>query len=177
MALGTLMLAGCGGSHADNPAAASTSNTTSGRTAGTNPCRPEPHEGVHDAYRLKILDRCATFVGTVVSAPELDKSDGDVTFNAAPDSGYESMLNAKNRREGGLHIEIVPMDQPNCKPGQPIKGYPVNNLGACSGADVRFPPFGAHVRVIGPHVYDSWVDWNEIHPAWKIEILSAKAKG
>jgi hypothetical protein len=66
------------------------------------------------------------------------------------------------------------MDQPHCEPGQPIRGYSVNNLGVCSGANVRPPPLGAHVRVIGPHVYDSWNGWNEIHPAWKIEILAAK---
>jgi hypothetical protein len=86
------------------------------------------------------------------------------------------MLNAKNRAKGALHIEIVPMDQPGCKPGRPIRGYPVNNLGVCSGADVRSPPLGAHVRVIGPHVYDSWVGWNEIHPAWKVEILAVKGQ-
>ena len=86
------------------------------------------------------------------------------------------MLNGKNRAKGGLHIEIVPMDQPDCEPGQPIKGYSVNNLGVCSGANVHPPPRGAHVRVIGPHVYDSWVGWNEIHPAWKIEILAAKGR-
>lgn len=170
MALGTLMFAGCGGSDTETPAAPT---TTSGRTSASTYCRSDPHEGVHDPTRLKVLKACATFVGTVVEAPEVNRSDGDAMFTAAPDDRYASMLNAKNRGEGGLHIEIVPMDQPNCKPGQPIKG-PVNNLGVCSGADVRFPPLRAHVRVIGPHVYDSWTGWNEIHPAWKIEILSAK---
>jgi hypothetical protein len=136
----------------------------------TAPCRSDPQVGVHDPTRLKILKECATFVGKVVSAPKLNPSDGDVTFNAAPDPGYESMPNEKNSHEGGIHIEIVPRDQPGCVPGEPIKG-PVGNLGLCSGANVVFPPLGAHVRVIGPYVFDSWVGWNEIHPAWKVEIL------
>src|SRR5919201_4530793 len=167
LALLLLVAAGCGalpsGGVAPEP---------SGRATDLPPCRSDPHEGVHDPYRLKVLNSCATFVGTVVSAPKLNPSDGDVSFNAAPDQGYESMLNARNRSEGGLHIEIVPMDQPDCEPGQPIKGYPENNLGVCSGAKVVFPPRGAHVRVIGPHVYESWVGWNEIHPTWQLELLS-----
>ena len=175
-----LMLVGCGGSHPKNSAAGPTTTsrtaTTSRRSAAAKYCRSDPHQGVHDAYRLKVIDPCATFVGTVIEAAELDRNDGDVTFWVAPDHGYESMLNGKNRAKGGLHIEIVPMDQPDCEPGQPIKGYSVNNLGVCSGANVHPPPRGAHVRVIGPHVYDSWVGWNEIHPAWKIEILAAKGR-
>ena len=51
----------------------------------------------------------------------------------------------------------------------------MNNLGVCSGAHVEAPPLGAHVRVIGPYVLDSWDHWNEIHPVWKLEILSLKA--
>lgn len=126
--------------------------------------------GVHDPQRLKVLNACATFVGTVSRAPKLNPSDGDVTLNAKPDPGYESMLNAKNVQEGGLHVEIVPRDQPGCTPGQPVKGT-ASNLGTCSGANVLYPPLGARVRVIGPWVFDAWVGWNEIHPAWRIEII------
>jgi hypothetical protein len=174
------MLAGCAGSHPKNSAAvpSTTSRTTtaSHQSAAAKYCRSDPHQGVHDAYRLKVIDPCATFVGTVVEAPEKDRNDGDISFNVAPDHGYKSMLNGKNRAKGALHIEIVPMDHPDCQPGQPIRGYPVTNLGVCSGANVRSPPLGAHVRVIGPYVYDSWVGWNEIHPAWKVEILAANGQ-
>jgi hypothetical protein len=174
------MLVGCGGSHpktsAAGPTTTSRTATTSHRSAAAKYCRSDPHQGVHDASRLKVISPCATFVGTVVEAAEKDRNDGDVSFNVAPDHGYKSMLNGKNRVKGAIHIEIVPMDQPDCQPGQPIRGYPVNNLGVCSGANVRVPSPGAHVRVIGPHVYDSWVGWNEIHPAWKVEILAAKGQ-
>ncbi len=171
VALGTL--AGCGAGSVAGTASAPPSSTVSGQPAAPPAgCRTDPHAGVHDPERLKILNPCATFVGTVSRAPKLNPSDGDVTLNVSPDPGYESMLNDKNRQEGGLHVEIVPMDQPGCTPGQPITGN-VNNLGVCSGADVVFPPLGAHVRVIGPWVLDLWVGWNEIHPAWRIEILPA----
>jgi hypothetical protein len=107
-------------------------------------------------------------MGTVVIAPRVSPSDGDVYFNAQPDPGYESMLNSKN--DEGLHLEVMPRDQPGCTPGTPIKG-PVGNLGTCSGANVVFPPLGAHVRVTGPWVFDSNNSWNEIHPVWRVEII------
>jgi hypothetical protein len=109
---------------------------------------------VHDPQRLQILSACATFAGTVVKGAHT-YADGDSTVNVAPDPPYASMLNAKNRSKGGIHVEVIPSDQP---------GY--------SGANVRTPALGAHVRVTGAHVYDRWVGWNEIHPAWKIEVLS-----
>lgn len=166
--LAVLVAAGCGASQSlDQPGSPKALRSAS----AVPPCRSDPHAGVHDPTRLKVLDACATLVGTVIRAPKLNPSDRDVTFNVAPDSAYASMLNEKNRSEGGIHVEIVPIDQPGCTLGQPLRGSE-GDLGLCSGANVIFPPLGAHVRVIGPHVHDSWVGWNEIHPAWKVEILT-----
>jgi hypothetical protein len=167
--LAVLILVGWG-STAVNSGSSDPGPTTSQQTSGPPRCRSEPLAGVHDPTRLKILQACATFVGTVVSAPKLNPSDRDVTFNASPDPAYASMLNDKNRKGGALHIEVIPMDQPGCKSGQQITNAE-GDLGVCSGANVVFPPLGAHVRVTGAHVYDSWVGWNEIHPVWKVEIL------
>ena len=121
------------------------------RDAAATRCRRNPLLAVHDPTRLKTLHACVTFVGTVSKAPRRF-ADGDVGFNAKPDAAYASMLNDKNRREGGIHVEIIPIDRPGGRSG-------------CSGAKLVFPPKGAHVRVTGAHVYDSWVGWNEIHPA------------
>jgi hypothetical protein len=140
--------------------------------AAASGCPADPLAGVHDPQRLKVLTPCATFMGTVSRAPKLNASDGDVTFNAKADAGYESMLNGKNLSEGGLHIEIVPRDQAGCTPGQPVKGS-AGNLGTCSGANVAYPPLGAHVRVTGTWVMDTWVGWNEIHPVASVEIIPA----
>jgi len=159
---------GCGSSSAAVPPAAATPAATPSGAAPSG-CQSDPHAGVHDANRLTILNPCTTFVGTLVATPKLS-SDGDIAVNAKPDPGYEKMLNAKNHE--GLHLEVMPRDQPGCTPGQPIKGT-VNNLGTCSGANVVLPPKGTHVKVTGPWVFDSWVGWNEIHPVWKVEIIPA----
>jgi hypothetical protein len=143
-------------------------DTASRQTSPRSACRRNPHAGVHDPARLQVLHACATVVGTVVGGPKLNPSDADVTFTVKPEHGYKSMLNDRNR--SALHIAVVPMDQPGCTRGQPIRG-PVKHLGVCSGANVVFPPVGTRVRVIGPHVYDSRLGWNEIHPAWNVGFL------
>jgi hypothetical protein len=106
--------------------------------------------GVHDPTRLQVLKVCATFVGTVTKAPR-KFPDGDFAFWVAPDAAYMSMLNAKNRARGEMHVEIIPFDL---------------------GVRVRPPPLHAHIRITGAHVYDRWNNWNEMHPVWQIEILS-----
>jgi len=134
-------------------------------------CRSDPHEGVHDPQRLTILAPCAAVTGTVIKVPRVPP-DGDHTFNIAVDGPYANMLNDENRKNGGLHIEIVPKDQPGCTKGQAITtpaGY--NNLGVCSGANVAMPALQAKVRVVGPYVHDTWAGPNEIHPAWSVELM------
>lgn len=132
-------------------------------------CEQNPHDGVYGPDRLTVLKPCATFQGTVSQAP-VKHNDGDVSFNVSPDPGYENMLNSTNQREGGLHMEIVPRDQPGCTPGQPVNpGAPY--LGTCSGRALVAPPLGAHVRITGPWVLDIGNHWYEIHPVWSIRKL------
>jgi len=131
-------------------------------------CERNPSAGVHGPDRLKVLSPCAVFQGKVKEAP-VKNPDGDVSFQVSPDPGYGGMLNVHNRSEGGLHIEIVPRDQPGCTPGKPIHVGDVPNLGTCSGRDVAAPALGAHVRIIGPWVLDRNNNWYEIHPAWSVK--------
>lgn len=126
--------------------------------AAAKTCRSNPLLGVHDPQRLQILQSCATFEGVVRSEGRLPP-DKDLTFTVAPDPAYAAMLNDKNRSKGGIHMEIIPVDQVGCTSG-------------CTGAKVASPPVGAHVRLTGAWVFDRWVGWNEIHPTWKVEILS-----
>jgi hypothetical protein len=157
---------GCAGGHVRS----STTEGVAGKThtARDPACERNPHDGVHGPDRLKVLNRCAVFQGTVTQAPVRNPDDGDVSFNASPDPGYANMLNASNRREGGLHVEIVPRDQPGCTRGQPVHVGDVPDLGICSGRNIASPALGAHVRIVGPWVLDRNNDWYEIHPAWKI---------
>jgi hypothetical protein len=138
-------------------------------------CEQDPLDGVHHPARLKVLNPCATFQGTVNQAPK-KFPDGDMAFSVSPDPGYEFMLNAHNQQEGGLHIEIVPRDQPGCTPGQPVVVGNVPDLGVCSGRDVAAPPLGAHVRIVGPWVLDRNDNWHEIHPAWSITAPAATCR-
>ena len=132
-------------------------------------CRKSPLAGVHTPDRLRLLGRCRAIVGTV-KEPEQNRGDGDATFNLSPDPAYASMLNEKNRQEGGIHVEIVPADQAGCVKGQPVEHPGVTGLGECTGAHLKLPRAGAHVRVVGAYVLDVSNDWNEFHPAWKITV-------
>jgi hypothetical protein len=157
--------AGCGAGHARSPTTESVAGKT--YTARSPACEQNPLDGVHGPDRLKVLKGCVAFQGTVNQAP-VKNPDGDVSFEVSPDPGYTNMLNAHNRNEGGLHIEIVPRDQPGCTPGHPVHVGDVPNLGICSGRDITAPALGAHVRIIGPWVLDRNNNWYEIHPVWSI---------
>lgn len=161
-------LSGCGGSQAGSPTI--TTAAAKAHTVRSSACERNSLDGVHGSDRLQVLSPCAAFQGTVTQTPEKNP-DGDVSFEARPDPGYASMLNAHNRSEGGLHIEIVPRDQPGCKRGQPVHVGDVPDLGTCSGRYIAAPARGAHVRVIGPWVLDRNNNWYEIHPAWSIKQL------
>jgi hypothetical protein len=134
---------------------------------GAAPCREDPLAGVHDSGRLRLLARCIQASGTVVEPHGANPQDGDVTFDLHPDPAFRGLLNAKNRAEGGLHIEIPPAYQPGCVRGQAIS-RPVAGLGVCTGTAVRLPPGGTQVHVVGAYVFDTNNDWYEIHPAWKV---------
>jgi hypothetical protein len=160
------VLSACGGGGAHPLTTNGVAGTT--ETLRNTACDPNPRAGVHGPDRLKVVTPCATFQGTVNEAP-VKNPDGDVSFQASPDPGYASFLNAQNRREGGLHIEIVPRDQPGCTPGQPVHAGDVPDLGTCSGRDVVAPAVGAHVRIVGSWVLDRNNGWFEIHPTWSIQ--------
>jgi hypothetical protein len=168
-------LSGCGGSQASSPtitsaAAKITTDAVKAHTVRSPACERNSLDGVHGPDRLKVLSSCAAFQGTVTQTP-VKNPDGDVSFEARPDPGYANMLNAHNRSEGGLHIEIVPRDQPGCKRGKPVHVDDVPDLGSCSGRDIAAPALGAHVRVVGPWVLDLHNNWYEIHPAWSVKQL------
>jgi hypothetical protein len=158
---------GCGGS--DRNAATLETRASSPPLASfpTGPCRQRPLFGVHDPDRLKLVNRCRAIVG-IVEEPELNPQDGDLTFKVAPDPPYAPMLNAANRLKGGLHVEIVPADQPGCVKGSPVTRPGMTGLGRCTGAHVALPRSGEHVRAVGAYVLDVGNDWYEIHPAWLV---------
>jgi len=78
----------------------------------------------------------------------------------------------ENVKRGGLHIEIVPADQPGCHKGELLVNPNVPGLGRCSGRFIPLPRTGQHVRAVGAYVLDTNHDWREIHPAWKVTVVS-----
>lgn len=165
-------LTGCGGGGLAIPPA-NVHPDGSGHALHDPVCGKNPKDGVHAADRLKVLSPCAVFQGRVTQAA-VKNSDGDVSFEVSPDPGYASMLNAHNRSEGGLHVEIVPRDQPGCTPGQPVHAGDIPDLGLCSGRDVARPALGARIRIIGPWVLDRNNGWYEIHPVWSITAAGCR---
>ena len=161
---------GCGSTRASAPRSAFAIGKA--HTVRSSACERNPHDGVQHEDRLQVLSRCAAFQGVVIDTPAKYGPDGDVVFDVKPDPGYANMINAQNRSDsGGLHIEIVPRDQPGCTPGQRIHLHNLPNLGTCSGRDLPPPARGEHVHIIGPWVLDRNHNFYEIHPAWNIKPL------
>jgi hypothetical protein len=108
--------------------------------------------GVWLPSRLKVLDPCVTVEGVVVAVqlPAQGEGDGDLTFDIRVSGNDERLLNDVNRRRGNtLHIEVVPADQDRIAP----------------------PSRGDRVSVQGPWVLDTAHGHNEVHPAWKLDLL------
>ncbi|TAK57568.1 MAG: nuclear transport factor 2 family protein [Dehalococcoidia bacterium] len=114
----------------------------------------DPLGGVYLPSRLKVLDACVTVEGLVreVEEPAAGEGDGDLSFNVELTGDDLRLINDGNRKNmhGWLHMEIVPLDQPN----------------------VRTPQVGERVRVTGPWVLDTVHGHNEIHPVWHLEVLA-----
>jgi hypothetical protein len=103
----------------------------------------DPLIGVYSPSRLKVIDTCRWFQGTVLVTDH--RSDGDLHVLVKPDAQDAAMLDVANVNAGGMIVEIVP--------GQPLPP----------------PRVGDHIAVFGTYVLDTHNDWNEIHPvfAWK----------
>jgi len=116
--------------------------------------------GVHNPGRLKMLSRCEELIG-VVSEDKGVQGDGDHVYLLDVGDQYKHMLNEDNykKQDGMLVVEIIPADQ--------------------DSSFINIPKEGDRIHVVGAWVTDNGVrsdgvtklGWNEIHPAWKIEIL------
>jgi hypothetical protein len=81
------------------------------------------------------------------------QNDGDYQFDLVVQEPYKRLLNQGNYNQvnGMLVIEIIPKDQNN-------------NL-------VQIPKNGDRIEAYGAWVTDNPHGWNELHPAWKINLL------
>jgi hypothetical protein len=107
----------------------------------------------HDPGKFKLLSRCEEVFG-VIEKDEGRQHDGDLKYLLDVGDEYKYLLNDENdaKTDGMLVIEINPKDQDSSK--------------------IEIPEVGDRVRVVGAWVTDGeTLGWNEIHPAWQIEIL------
>jgi hypothetical protein len=110
-------------------------------------------ENVYDPGRLNVLSSCEEAIGIVDSSNKAHDDDIKLFLNV--EDGYQNLLNKENDKkvDGLLVVEIIPSDQ--------------------DSSMIEIPKDGDRVRVIGAWVTDEGAGgWNEIHPAWKVEVLN-----
>jgi hypothetical protein len=152
-----------------------TAAPTAPTTTPSTECDPTIAAHVYHPQRLIVRQECISVTGTIVDATatqtkkELDgtrhEPDGDTHGWLKVDPGLESLLNSGNMNDegGNLVFEIIckfPVTQPDAKT-------------ACQGYtdQVSLPPVGAHVRIVGRYVQDTFHgQWNEIHPVTSIAV-------
>lgn len=158
-----LALAGCAGA----PAAPAV-----GGSASASGCRAgNPLANVYHPSRLQVLAACKTVTGTVEGVRA--ETDGDEHVAVRLDAAYANLINAANTADqhGDLVVEIVPADEPGCKPGTPPRAaHGSYDYGVCTGADLTPPSVGRHISVTGPYVLDRDHGWMEIHPVWALQV-------
>jgi hypothetical protein len=109
-------------------------------------------KGVYNPGRLNVLSSCEEAIGIVYDSERVN--DGDYKLYLDVEDEYKNLLNEANdeRVNGLLVVEIIPKDQ--------------------DSSMVEIPKDGDRVRVVGAWVSDEGAGgWNEIHPAWKVEVL------
>jgi hypothetical protein len=114
--------------------------------------------GVWGPQRLRVLDTCVTVTGTIVGLlPQKGPAtDNDYIIEIKLDPQYQYILSIGSYwfKNGYLHVEIIPKDQPKV----------LSNLNL---------EIGMRVKITGVWVLDTdhgW--WSELHPVWKIEVIS-----
>jgi len=125
---------------------------------------------VYHPARLKLLQPCVTFRGTVLA--DLHERDGDRHLWLAPDPGYEKFLNAANVYKGhkALVAEIVPA----------CTSEPANETAAaaCPASKLGTPVAGSHLEITGRWVEDlNHGSWREVHPVASLKVLPRVSLG
>jgi hypothetical protein len=122
---------------------------------GEQQCRKgDVLNGVHDPGRLNILSSCEEVIGILDHSERAH--DGDYKLYLDVEDNYKYLLNEQNgkRANGLLVVEVIPKDQ--------------------ESSSIQIPDDGDRIKVVGAWVTDDpdkYPGWNEIHPAWKVEVL------
>lgn len=108
-------------------------------------------KGASNKKDLKVRSECEYAIGKVKEVKKMP--DGDYKFFLKLDPEYKFLLNKGNKKHTGkyLVVEIVPKHK--------------------DSKYVEKPHKGDRAEVWGAWVLDKPKGWNEIHPAWKVQVL------
>jgi hypothetical protein len=112
-------------------------------------------DGVDRQARFTVLSTCEKAIGVVHDMKGTKEDDGDYQFNLQVEEPYKKLLNGENLKQvnGMLVTEIIPKDQ--------------------NATGVQVPKNGDRIEVYGAWVTDNPHGWNEIHPAWQVNLLES----
>ena len=152
------------------------SNTSSKAVARTGGGRCDPSLWnfiANLAGSFKILNRCVTVTGTVLSNTH-QEPDGDVDFPLSLDPPYKNMVTKANFNpiiQGGIWCEIICQHSEVSSKIEPFK------RGECNGFNGRLilnllPQISQHLRITGTYLLDMREGGHsEIHPVSSIQLL------
>lgn len=140
-------------------------------------CDPTIAAHVYHPTRLIIHQQCISVTGTIFDAtagkrPDgvRHEPDGDAHGWLKVDPEFQNLLNSANKsaENGNLVFEIV------CKYHISNAAKVADAKAACANYTdhVTLPPVGAHVKITGTYVQDTFhAQWMEIHPVSSITVL------
>ncbi len=144
-----------------SPSPSSVSATASPTIAAA--CDQSLWNHIYNPSRLHIIENCKTVTGTIEVVRH--EKDGDDHILLKLDPAYTDLLNSKNisDQHGDLILEPV------CERA----ATQADAVAVCQKyrSDVKIPPLGSHVEVVGSYVLDAEHGWNEIHPVTSISVI------
>lgn len=139
------------------------SSTMTGTTPSAAPpvCDQSLWNHVYVPERLKVVNPCMSVTGVIESVEA--EPDGDYHIRVKLDQQYSNITNVSNKifQHGDLVVEAICAHETSESDAR----------AACAGfhQDLKIPPVGTHVKVIGSYVLDrAHFDWAEIHPVTSI---------
>ena len=143
----------------------SLSTTTAVTTSSSsNQCDQSLWNHVYQSSRLQIVNRCITVSGVIESIRA--EPDGDSHIRLKLDSQFTELINLANIKDQFGDLVLEPICQHTVI--QPNAFFACNDF----HQNINIPPIGAHVKVTGSYVLDTWHGkWAEIHPVSSITSL------
>jgi hypothetical protein len=113
--------------------------------------------------KLKIIDKCISVTGTVMSI-KIEK-DGNTHVRLKLDPQYSYLINSDNysKERGALVLKLI------CQ--NPVLTEKAEEY--CDGSTPKFPELliGSKIKATGMYVQNRQYYWNAIHPVSRIEEL------